>query len=189
MKYLLFARKCLASASKLDHSLMSSGGVSGVDSLIFPLRQQNPGGSNSNFFALHSRQFSTGSNIWVSSGILAYNASYGSDTSGIEPESSSASWSGTSSSVPLSKVEYLSSNVLDIFSDAIKASWNLSSYRNISTLSCKAVSFKLLVVLLEYHVLIAIILGAIILGCELGTQVNEMDDVMCERNNNINLRK
>jgi len=79
--------------------------------------------------------------------------------------------------------------VLDIFSDAIKASWNLSSYGNICTLACKEVSFKLLVVLLEYHVLITIILGAIILGCELGTQVNEMDDVMCERNNNINLRK
>jgi len=56
-------------------------------------------------------------------------------------------------------------------------------------LACKEVSFKLLVVLLEYHALITIILGAIILGCELGTQVNEMDDVMCERNNNINLRK
>ena len=80
---------------------------------------------------------------------------------------------GTSSSVSSSKVEYLSSNVLDIFSDAIKASWNLSSYGNTSTLACKEVSFKLLVVLLEYHVLITIILG-----CELGTQVNEMDDVM-----------
>jgi len=79
--------------------------------------------------------------------------------------------------------------VLDIFSDAIKASWNLFSYRNICTLACKEVSFKLLVVLLEYHILIAIILGAIILGCELGTHVNEIDDVMCERNNNINLRK
>ena len=119
-------------------------------------------------------------------GILRHidSASYGSNTSGIEPESSSASLSGTSSSVSSSIVEYLSSNVLDIFSDAIKASWNLSSYGNICTLACKEVSFKLLVVLLEYHVLITIILG-----CELGTQVNEMDDVMCERNNNINLRK
>jgi hypothetical protein len=79
--------------------------------------------------------------------------------------------------------------MLDIFSDAIKASWNLSSYGNICTLACKAVSFKLLVVLLEYHVLVTIILGAIILGCELGTQVNEMGNLMCERNNNINLRK
>jgi len=79
--------------------------------------------------------------------------------------------------------------VLDIFREAIKASWNLSSYGNISTLACKEVSFKLLAVLLEYHVLVTIILGTIILGCELGTQVNELDVVMCERNNNFNLRK
>jgi len=76
--------------------------------------------------------------------------------------------------VSSSKVEYLNSYPLDIFRDAIKASWNLSSYENISTLACKEVSFKLLVVLLEYHVLITIILG-----CELGTQVNEIDIVMC----------
>jgi hypothetical protein len=31
LKYLMFARKCLASASELDHNLMSSGGVSGLE--------------------------------------------------------------------------------------------------------------------------------------------------------------
>ena len=55
---------------------------------------------------------------------------------------------------------------------------------HIRTLACEEVSFKLFIVLLKYHVLITIILG-----CEVGTHVNEMDGVMCEKNNNFNLRK
>jgi hypothetical protein len=49
----MLERKCLASASETVHSLISSGGVSGVDKCIFPLRQQKPGVSNSNFFGWH----------------------------------------------------------------------------------------------------------------------------------------
>jgi hypothetical protein len=98
LKNLMLFQKCLASASLLDQSLISSSDTSSSLSLTFPSRQQNLRGSCSNLFALQCLQFATGFSIWVYVGKLLYTFSYWSDTSGTEVVSSSGSLSWTSSS-------------------------------------------------------------------------------------------
>jgi hypothetical protein len=52
----MLSRKCLASESALSHNLWSWGGVSSGASSTFPPRQQKPGVSYSNFFAVQFRR-------------------------------------------------------------------------------------------------------------------------------------
>ena len=98
LKTLMLLRKCLASTSLLDQSLISSLGMFSSLRSTFPSLQQNPRGSCSNLFASQCSQFATGFNIWVSVGMLLYTSSYRSGTSGTEVVSSSRSLSWTSSS-------------------------------------------------------------------------------------------
>jgi len=95
---LMLSRKCLASGSSLIQSLMSSGGVTVLASLIFPLRQQNPLDSCWNLFAKQSLQSSTGFSMCVTVGIVLYTMSYGYETLEIVAESSSTTSISTSSS-------------------------------------------------------------------------------------------
>jgi hypothetical protein len=103
LKNLMLLWKCLASTSALDQSLIISLGMSGALSSTFPLQQQNPCGSCSNFFAPQWGQSTTGFSICASIGMLLYTFSYGSGTSGIEVMSSSRSSFWTSSSSSSSK--------------------------------------------------------------------------------------
>src|SRR6266508_5863916 len=98
LKNLMLSRKCRASEAVLFHSRTSSGGVSRLDRLIFPSRQQNPGGSLWNLFAPQCLQFGTSSNMCVSSGMLLYTLSYGSGVLELMVDTSSACSILTSSS-------------------------------------------------------------------------------------------